>query len=326
MVAFVKCALCTLIFAFSAAGTDLMPDIYTDIHRHILHQEYKKARDLIAGASLPQADSLFYVLSVENARIIDYEAFHPEYTDFTANLHRALELFRVKKNKTPRDTFFTASLHGMHGLHGMKTGRTINGLSATRRGVLLLRRLKDRGYTTLPLLETIALYNYYSAKTFSWVPFSDDPEDARNQLETLADHPSFFSFFTRQNLFWIYYDMNDFSRALAHSGEILAAYPRYTPALRAHANGLHRRGSLDTAQQTAELLLRISQNRTPRNLADILSAAVIIADVHLQRGEIEMAKEMITAFARELQPTAYEAQIEWVQKHRNRLTEMKEAL
>ncbi|MGM0461122.1 MAG: tetratricopeptide repeat protein [Fibrobacterota bacterium] len=321
-----KCVLYALIFAVSAAGTDLMPNIYTDIHRHILNQEYKKARDLIAGASLPQADSLFYVLSVENARIIDYEAFHPEYTDFTAGLHRALELFREKRDKTPQDTFFTASLHGMYGLHRMKTGRTLNGLSATRRGVQQMRRLKDRGYTALPLLETIALYNYYSAKTFSWLPFSDDPAGARTQLETLAEKPSFFSFFTRQNLFWIYYDMNDFSRALAHSEEILHTYPHNTTALRAHANALHRRGSLDEAQKTAELLLRISRERTPRNLADILSAAVIMADVHLQRGEKEMAEEIITAFTRELQPTSYEVQIEWVQKHRNRLTEMKEAL
>lgn len=295
------------------------------LYDYLLQQEYERARNMVAEKSLGTSDSLYYLVSIENARIIDYESFIPESTFFHGLCKKARTHLAHIPDPTQDERFYKASILSMQGLHYLKQGRSLRGLQASRRGINLMRELEKEGFTPHPLVEARALYEYYSATSLRWVPFTGNPKVPLETLHSLGRSSSIHHLFTLQNLFWIYYDRQEYTTAYTLIQRALETYPHNTLMLRAAANAAYHMGNYTVALEKGYRLITKATHREPRNLADILSAAVIISRSYMAQENTTQAAETIRQ-ALSHSPSEYEARIEWVQKHRETLRNLRENL
>lgn len=128
-------------------------------------------------------------------------------------------------------------------LRDFERGYTQSALGHSIKGALNTRAAaKIFGATDDPdALAFFAVYAYYVDQSLSWVPFfSDDREKYVEDLQERALNSGLFWPLFSTSLVWIYYDREEFSKALLLTDQVLLRYPEHPVFLQIRADMLYR--------------------------------------------------------------------------------------
>jgi len=305
-----------------------IPETVQEFTELLLLQQYDSATNYIESSELNRDDSLFLEILLYSAKLNDYESYAIHGRDFLILCDSARVQYRREEevNRSSLVLYYLGTMEGAVAVTRGKRNDFAGALTASNISKHLLEVVLERDSTFTPALFGIGMRDYYSASIYNKIGLAknrlarsiEDISHASNQDNAIA-------YSQLPSLFWIYYDQERYTEALATTERFQEKYPDNTVMLRAITK-LHLTGEHYTeAKQTAGQLLSHSENRTPINWSDYFSAGrALVTVMAAEENDQEAVSEIDRLLAIDLNEKTQK--LEWVKKHRSWLQEEREKI
>ncbi len=319
--------LCVIVLpAFSQPLT--LPTHINEVMGYLLKQEYREARHYIGKCRLSKIDSLFAVILVENAEMIDYESYAVNGRRFLLMCDSArIELQKTTEYKrTALQHYYYATIEGAVAVTRGKRNDFAGALTASNVSKKYYELVLASDSTFLPAQFGIALREFYSTTVTSKVGVGKKKLAASvSTMKQVISNESSMAHSLQPSLFWVYMDMKEYGEAEQLAQRFLRAHPNNTIMMRGLVKVQMVQGNSAESEKNAHYLMVIADKRSPKNWSDYFSGGVaVVTSMKQENRNADALKEITRLLALPLDATAQK--LEWVKKHKKRLRELSEEI
>ena len=271
-------------------------------------------------------DAIHALVTIEQTRILDYEAYTiygRRFQVFADSLLKVLEARQptLRGDDSLRCVFYRANIIGGIGLMQAKRGAWIDGARNGMASANLYRQIKRIDPDHLGADLGLGVFDYYFGTSLKWVPFaaSGSAEKGIEALERALHAPFPYNHGTKSSYCWILIDRKQFKKADSLAYSALRDTPGSTIFIRIRTLIALWTGSNKEALNYAGKLAEASESRTPVNWSDLITAYAVIASAHDNLGQKDEALAAANKALALPMPEAYRA-IPHVKDHYKTLT------
>jgi hypothetical protein len=300
----------------------------------LLQQKYESARSYLVqeiAASSENVDALYMALNIEQMKLIDYESYILDGSQFLNSADSLLIVIENRWNTGDkkgyvRYLFYCGNIYGAKALVMAKLSDWIRAVKFARLSEKTLRKTQAIDGSIEAAWYGIGLYDYYIGQNLSWIPFMKDKcRQGINEIDRAAKICTPFSYAAKNSLAWILVDRGEYDRADSLVSTVLLEYPENTVFLRIKARIALLKKNNAVAVDLGNKLVELSGKRNPVNWSDLLSGYQIVVaalgDLHKNKECLEVVGK---ALALEVPISAQT--ISYVVKHLRYIAEKKKLL
>ncbi|KMQ51016.1 hypothetical protein CHISP_2158 [Chitinispirillum alkaliphilum] len=303
----------------------------TEIFNLIIDQDYEGARRLTnerLSANPRDFDALYYSLTIEQTKILDYESYSIEGKRFNRFADSVLNELQCKAamlngEDSLRCVFYIANILGSIGLTEAKMGSRLDGARKAHASAAMLRDILDKNPDFTAANHGIGVFDYYLGNSLSWVPFvGNRAQRGLKMLWAALDAPSPFNYAAKNSLCWILIEKGEYCKADSLASLVLEVSPRNSIFLKIKALAALRSGRYNDAIPLAVRLIELSEIRNPINWSDLVTGYYILVKSYEYTGKGARAlkkseKILTTAVPDEFKKIPHvERQLEYLEKTR----------
>jgi hypothetical protein len=285
-----------LILALKATYAEItfLDEPFQTVRDYLIQQNYYDAKDAVTQflkehPSDPTA--LYLFLAVEQTRILDYESYLIDGTQFIATAD-SIRAILEKKITTMRGSdslmclFYIANVYGGMGIMQAKSGSWFDGVKNAVTSVGMLKYVRKEMPQFYPAYLGIGVFDYYLKSSFKWLPFVDDDKckDALQSINVALNAELPYSQAAKNTLCWILIDRKEFKKADSLASSVLNEFPDNTIFLRIKTLILYWTGDYKNAVKYASQLAILSQARNPVNWSDLVASYNVMVSGYFHLG------------------------------------------
>jgi tetratricopeptide (TPR) repeat protein len=296
----------------------------------LMNQDYHSAHqylDSILKNDPLNIDALYMNVALQQSIIADYESY---ILDGQRCIQSAQNVLSIIDNKagSRSDTmclFYKGNIYGIMSLIKAKNGDFIPSVKYARMSYEFLEKLSDNGHYIPDALYGTGLFDYYIGDNLKWVPGLGKKADLGLQkLYKAMASSSPFSYSAKISLLWILIEGQEYRKADSISSLVLHDFSENTVLIQIKSRAAFGLGNYREAISLSKKLIGISEKRDVINWTDILSGYQLIAasSIKLQKNE-DAIKAANKALSYKI--PADTMKIDWVQKHREYLLNIKKS-
>jgi tetratricopeptide (TPR) repeat protein len=278
-----------------AMGENSVKNPILAAQRLMVRQKYPEATAQIRAilkTDPGNIDALHALVTIEQTRILDYEAYTiygRRFQTFADSLLKILEAKQpaLRGDDSLRCVFYRANIIGGIGLMQAKRGAWIEGARSGMASANLYRQIKKIDPNHLGADLGLGVFDYYFGTSLRWIPFvaGGSAEKGIEALERALHAPFPYNHGTKSSYCWILIDRKQFKKADSLAYSALREVPGSTIFIRIRALIALWTGNNEDALNYAGKLAAASQSRSPINWSDLITAYSTIASAHDEMGQ-----------------------------------------
>lgn len=302
-----------------------VPQSIEKVTTFLLNQEYQEARQFISNNTMTKIDSLFAVILIENAELVDYESYAVKGEKFLAlcNIARK-ELQKTTEYKRPvLHHYYFATIEGAAAVTRGKRNDFAGALTASNVSKKYFKMILSTDSSFAPAKYGIALREFYSSSVTTKVGVGKKSLAASiATMKEVTSHKTVAAHSLQPSLFWVYMDLQEYQKSELLAQRFLEIYPNNTIMMRGLAKVQMVQKKYTESENTARKLMEISEKRSPRNWSDYFSGGVAVVTAAINTNRIPEGSAEIDRLL-SISLDANTQKLEWVKKHQKKLRDIK---
>jgi hypothetical protein len=292
----------------------------------LMQQRYYSARQAVMHASSFKSASLeplYFIVAIEQTRILDYESYIFEGDRFLALCDSVVDIVghyldTAQRRPSLWNRFFHASLYGQQSVMHAKMGNWIAALKPAYRSLSLLNDIQKSDPTFSTAYLGTGIFDYY----LSALPFMGDRKQkgiADIRRATRAPNP--YNYLAINTLCWIYIDEQRYRSTDSLADVVLESYPDNTIFVKIKLLSIFWTQRYTRSIPLARRLIKLSHGLSPVNWCDYITGYYVLC---LSYHRLKQRKECTAVLEEVLSvkiPPQYR-KISYIKKHITELEEL----